>query len=129
MQAAPSAACLTEEVDRLSDALAWRHWSGWPAPEGLLSAPPQGTATRRFCQDNNPTVNFRASTIPAATMEEIVANTRSGRALWAVTSPTIPAMRRMLFHQLSGLMRDKYERPEQVSSSGSFSPACHLLCR
>jgi hypothetical protein len=35
----------------------------------------------------------------------------------------------VLFHQLSGLMRDKYDRPEQVSSSGSLSPACHLLCR
>ena len=83
------------------------------------------------CQDD-PTVNFSARTITAASMLEIVANTRSGRALWAVTSPMIPAIRRMLIHQLSGLMRDKrdkYERPEHVSSSGSLSPACHLLCR
>ena len=80
-------------------------------------------------QDDNPTVNFSARTITAATMLEIVANTRSGRALWAVTRPMTPAIRRMLFHQLSGLMRDKYERPEHVSSSGSLSPACHLLCR
>ena len=38
----------------------------------------------------------------AATMLEIVANTRSGRALRAVTRPMISAIRRMLFHQLSG---------------------------
>ena len=65
----------------------------------------------------------------AAIMLEMDANTRSGRALQAVTRPMISAIRPMLFHQLSGLMRDKYERPEHVSSSGSLSPACHLLCR
>ena len=67
--------------------------------------------------------------VTAATMQEIVPNTRSGRALWAVTNPMMLKILRMLFQQLSGRIRDKYERPEQVSSSGSLSPACHLLCR
>jgi hypothetical protein len=47
-------------------------------------------------------------------MLEIVANTRSGRALWAVTSPMIPAIRRMPFHQLSGLVRDKLRRLVEI---------------
>ena len=98
------------------------------------SAPPESlsarfTATTRFCQDDDPKVNFNARTMTAAIMLEIVANTRSGRALRAVARPMISAIRRMLFHQLSGPRRDKYERPEHVSSSGSLSPASHLPCR
>ena len=65
----------------------------------------------------------------AATMLAIVAKTRSGRALRAVTHPTIYAIGRMLFHQLSGPRPRKYESPEQVSSSGSLSPNSHLPCR
>jgi len=39
----------------------------------------------------------------------------------------IPTIRRMLFHQLSGPRPRKYESAEHVGSSGSLSPACHLL--
>jgi hypothetical protein len=35
-----------------------------------------------FCQDDNPTVNFSANIITAATMQEIVANTRSAARYW-----------------------------------------------
>jgi hypothetical protein len=48
-----------------------------------------------FCQDDNPTVNLSANTITAATMQEIVANTISGLALWEVTSPMMPAILRI----------------------------------
>jgi hypothetical protein len=71
--------------------------------------------------DDNPTAHFSANTITAATMQEIVPNTRSGRALWAVKTPMMPAILRMRSHQLSGQIRDKYDRPQQVSSSGSLS--------
>ena len=49
---------------------------------------------------DDPKVTLSARTMTAAIMLEIDANTRSGRALRAVTRPMISAIRRMLFHQL-----------------------------
>ena len=76
-----------------------------------------------------PNAYWIEAVMPAAMRHATAASVQTGRALRETRRIKASVKSAILLHQLSDLSRARYERPRQVNSSGSLSPAFHRSLR